>query len=209
MKQWPWLVVLLCGVGLLSACTFQDFVDTITGWIEGPGGGTPTAGAVTHVRIEFDILGTVLREGVDQPDTPLGTGFYGVTGTYNEQTKVFTSTWDGGDYSNTYMEVWLSADETNVEYFYAKQLRNYSFGAWFEYFEVEGENIPYTETILGERYYEIVGQGTHLVFDDIDYKEWSSTVGSEQDPYYKLKEPHLNNIGSDAQSRFLIQVGGP
>ncbi len=208
MRRWPWVVALLCAVALLSACTFQDFIDTITGWIEGPGnGGTPTTGPVANVRLEFDIIGTVRCEGADQPNTPLGTGFYAVSGDYDEQAKVFTSTWDGGDYSNTYVEIWLSADETNIEYFYARQLRNYIYGEWFEYFEIEGENIPYSETILGERYYEIVGAGTHLVFDDIDYKEWSTTLGSEQAPYYELKEPHLNNVGSDAESRFLIQLG--
>jgi len=183
----------------------------VTGWIEGvTGGGTPTTGSVTHVRIDFGILGNVLRAGAEQPNTAIGTAFYAATGgSYNEQTKVFTASWDGGDYTDTYMEVWLSPDETNIEYFYARQIRNYAFGAWFEYFEIEGENIPYTETIQGERYYEIVGAGTHLVFDDVTYKEWSTNVGSLENPYYELKEPHLTNITSDAQSRMLIQIGGP
>jgi len=210
MKRWILAVALLGGVALLAACTFQDFVDTISGWVDGiTGGGTPGAGGAASARIELSLIANVLRGGAEEPNTPIGTVFNAVSATYDPVTRILTASWDGGDYSDTNLEIWLSPDETNIEYFYAHQIRNHSFGAWFEYFQIVGENVWYTQTVNGERYYEVTGESTWLRFDDVIYKEWSTTQGTEQDPFYKIVEPRMNgNVSSDTQSYLQIRISG-
>jgi hypothetical protein len=181
--------LVIAGIALLSGCDFIDqLLDAISG-IGGPGGGgTPAAGSVVSGRLEFHLWGNISESGGSQQGS-VGTMFMSGSGSYNAATKTFTATWDGGDFSNTYFEARLNATEEYIEYFYARQTQSNVWGAWTYVHEIRGYNILYSYTDGNSRYFIVDGSDAHVIVDQLQYKAWSTSLGSASAPVYWVNSP--------------------
>ncbi len=165
----------LLAVAFLSGCELLDkIIDSITGT-----GGT---GAVVSGRLEFHLAATITESGGGSHSGVVGTTFWSGAGNYNDTTKTFTATWDGGDFSNTYFEARLNATEEYIEYFYARQTQSGIWGAWTYVHEIRGYNILYSYTDGNSRYFIVDGSDAHVIVDVLKYKAWSTQIGSAQNP---------------------------
>jgi len=183
------VALMLASVVTLAGCDFLDnIIDMITGGGT-PGGGSTAPGAVVSGRLEFHLAGYVTEDtGMSTPGT-VGTTFFSSGGTYNATTKTFTATWDGGDFSNTYFEARLNATEEYIEYFYTRQKQSGVWGAWTYVHEIRGYNILYSYTDGNSKYFIVDGSDAHVIVDQLVYKAWSISLGSEQNPVEWVSTP--------------------
>lgn len=116
-RRLPAAGVLLVSGAALAGCDLIDhFIDTITG---GPGSGTGGFGAVVSGRMEFRLAAYITKSEGSLESGTVGTAFWSGGGSYDAATRTFTTTSDGGDFSDTYSEVRLNDTEEYVESFYA------------------------------------------------------------------------------------------
>jgi hypothetical protein len=175
-RRLPVAGVLLVSGAALAGCDLIDrFIDTITG---GPGGGTGGFGAVVSGRMEFRLAAYITKsEGCLESGT-VGTAFWSGGGSYDAATRTFTTTWDGGDFSDTYFEVRLNDTEEYVESFYARQTQSGVWGVWTYVHEIRGYNVLYSRTEGTSRFFAVDGSDAHVVVDLFAHKAWSTTLGS-------------------------------
>jgi len=193
-KRLLFIGLLAVGVALLSGCELLDqIIDAITGGGTPGGdisyGGEPSGGEIVDAHIQYWLMVTLLEQ--DWPDAPITTrvgpiaaGFQPDTtatfqpdpGTYNTGTKTFTATWDGGDFSDTYLEVRLSDTEEYVN-FHVRQtqsdIRSVTGNVWTHVNELRGYNIQHSHWSQDRRsrYYEVLGVGAGA-FDLLTHEAW-------------------------------------
>ncbi len=194
------LVLLIAAAMLLPGCALLDM---IPGW---GSGGTPAAG-INAGWIDFSFYGVVTQQGKpDHPQWQLSGTFNAGnrSASYDPATHTFTATWDGGGYSNTYMQIRFNAAEDFVEYFHARQtLLSWS---WWTTYEIEGYDVPYSHSDGDYRYFQVTGASTHTILTKCVYKSWSKSEGTETSPYYALKGQSVANLSSDSTSYIRIRV---
>ena len=213
-------VPVLC-VALLAGCGQRDRTTRDT-----PEGGTPApTGTVANVSINYNFEVTLSERLM--PTHPVTTSqrtvvmefFRPYGGTYDAATRTFTSTWDEqvGDFSNTYLEVRLSAAEDTIEYFYARQTQENVWGAWTFVNEIRGYNIPYSYTDSaadgGARYFAVTGTDAHLSLDRMIYKGvtresegYSMANPNEWASLDSVASPVVDDVIPDSTNNITIQV---
>jgi len=186
MRKRMLLVCLLVGsVALLAGC---DLIDQIIDAISGGSGGSGT-GTVVSGRMEFHLGATIQNDDGTTDQGVVGTTFMSGAGNYDPSDKTFRATWDGGDFSNTYFEARLNSTEEYIEYFYARQTQSNIWGAWTYVHEIRGANILYSYTDGNSRYFIVDGSDAHVIIDLLDYKAWSTGVGSPTSPVHWVTGP--------------------
>ena len=186
--------LVIVGMCLLSGCTFLDgIIDAITGAIDsitgggtGTGGGSGTGGGtgttVVSGRMEFHLYGNInQRSGGTSPGT-IGTTFWSGAGSYNPTTRIFTATWNGGDFSNTFFEAKVSANHEFIEHFYARQTQANVWGAWTFVHEIEGDAILFSHDYGNSKYFIVDGSDARAIVTTLVYKSWSNAIGGPSDP---------------------------
>jgi len=177
--------LLVVGVALLSGCDLLDqFIEGITGGGI-PGGGT---GTVVSGNMGYNLRATVslipnLANPVRTIERFVGVGFSSGGGSYDPDTRKFIATsWDGGDFSNTYFEARLNAAEDAIEYFYARQTRANVWFAWTFVHEIRGYNVPFSYDEGSSRIFSVTGANAHVNVDLLIYKGWSLPGESASNP---------------------------
>ena len=171
--------LLVVGVALLSGCDLLDqFIEGITGGGI-PGGGT---GTVVSGNMGYNLRATVslipnLANPVRTIERFVGVGFSSGGGSYDPNPRKFIATsWDGGDFSNTYFEARLNAAEDTIEYFYARQTRANVWFAWTFVHEIRGYNVssstPPAGAAPGGHYFILKGLNAHATIDLLTYRRW-------------------------------------
>lgn len=182
--------------------------DLISEWIDSIGGGS--TGGFTSARISFSLQGNVARNDVQAQTTVIETKILGTSfqadGTYDAMTRTFSATWDGGDYSQTSMQIRLDPTGGVVERFEARQTRTRASGAWTEVCEISGHDVLFLVADGPARLFLVEGTATSVIIDSIEYREWSRNVGTQADPFYRLVPPQLDNIWSDETSYVEIRL---
>ena len=184
--------LLVVGVALLSGCDLLDqIIDSITGGGT-PGGGTTGPKTVVSGQMDYTLRATVslipnLANPVRTVDRSIGpvpifSWFENID--YDPVNKIFTSTWNGGDFSDTYFEARLNAAEDTIEYFYVRQTRENVWFAWTFVNEIRGYNLPLDPglTVGSSRCFRVEGSNAHLIVDLLTYKEWSLPGESASNP---------------------------
>jgi hypothetical protein len=200
--------LLVVGLALSSGC---ELLDEIIGPI--PGSGTP-GGDVIGVSITYWLMATISEQlASDGPITtyvgPIAAGFQPDGGTYNKAGKTFTSSWDGGDYSDTYMEVRLSTSEDAVDFFWVRQAeeRWSPEGPWRYVDEFRGYNFlhSYWSADRTVRTYEVVGMAYNgATYDLLTYEKWDN-----YDDFPSRRHEWVNSyfdIIPDPDTRITIRV---
>jgi len=200
----------LLAVGvMLAAAIALGGCDVVSDWIDELFGGG-TSGGFTAARIAFSLQGNVARNDVQAQATVIETqelaAVFQASGAYNELTRTFVATWDGGDFSGTHMEIRLNATEEYVEHFEVRQTRVHTFGAWTEVYEIAGHDVLFLADDGPDRLFLVDGPATSVIVDAIEYREWPKNVGTASEPYYRLVPPQLANIWSDASSYVEIRL---
>ena len=188
---------------LLSGCEIiSGFIDSVTG------GGS--SGTYSGARIAFSLKANVARNDAQAQATVLEQktliAAFQASVTYDAGTRTFTATWDGGDFSGTFMEIHLNATEETVQSFEVRQTRTHTLGAWTEMYQISGQDVLHFLNTAQSVQFLVDGATTSLIVDSIDYREWSKNVGSSSDPYYRLWPPQLENIWSDSSSFIEIEL---
>ena len=182
--------LLVVVVAMLSGCDLLDqIIDSITG------GGTPGGGSTTSVypisgRMNFNLDATVWRDdgytGAHTYAGSVGTTFWSGAGNYKVGTHNFAAyTWDGGDFSNTWFSVTLSADEKTIILFSAMQTQANIWGGFTKMHSISGANVPFARVNANSRYYRIEGTAARALVTELGFKMWvpgADNGASEADP---------------------------
>ena len=182
--------LLVVGVALLSGCELLDqIIDGITG------GGTTGGGSTTSVypisgRMKFNLDATVWRDdgytGAHTYAGSVGTTFWSGAGNYKVGTHNFAAyDWDGGDFSNTWFSVTLSADEKTIILFSGMQTQANIWGGYTKWHSISGANIPFARVDGNSRYYRIEGIAARPLVEGLEFMMWvpgADNGASEADP---------------------------
>lgn len=192
--------LLVVGAALLSGC---DLLDQFIAGI--PGGGTGGTGTVVSGSMAYNFRATVslipnLANPVRTTERSVGVEFSSGGGNYNSVARKFIATsWDGGDFSNTYFEARLNAAEDAIEYFYARQTRANVWFAWTFVHEIRGYNVPFSHDEGSSRIFSVTGANTHVNVDLLIYKGWSLPGESASNPSEWINSdaaiiPNIDNV---------------
>jgi len=176
------LIGLLIVVALLSGCAI---LDNITG------GGTISAAYPISGRMKINLAATVWRDdgytGVQSRAGSVAATFWSGAGNYKDDNNNFAAyTWDGGDFSNTWFSVTLSADEKTIILFSAMQTQANIWGGYTKMHSISGNgNFPFARVEGNSRYYRIDGKDARALVTELGFKMWvpgTDNGASEADP---------------------------
>ena len=201
---------LLVVVGaLLAGC---ELLDQIIAAI--PGGGTSGGGEVVDVSITYWLVATIsehLTSGgpITTYVGPIAAAFQPAGGSYNKAGKTFTSSWDGGGLSDTYMEVRLTTSEDAIDFFWVRQTEEVwsPQGPWKYVDEFRGYNFldSYWSADRTVRTYEVVGTAYNgATYDLLTYEKWDN-----YDEFPSRKHEWVNShldIIPDPDTRITIRI---
>jgi len=192
--------LLVVSVALLSGC---EILDNITGGITGGGtGGTET---VVSGSMAFNFRATVslppnFAHPVRTSERFVGVDFSSGGGNYTSVARKFIATsWNGGDFSNTYFEARLNAAKDMIEYFYARQTQANVWFAWTHVYEIRGYNVPFSHAEGSSRIFSVTGANAHVNVDLLIYKGWSLPGESASNPSEWINSdaaiiPNIDNV---------------
>ena len=114
------IALLMVGVALFGGCELLDQIIA-----EIPGSDT-SGGDVIEISITYWLMASISQQlasggPISTYVGGIGAGFQPDGGSYSEISKTFTASWDGGDYSDTYMEVRLNNSGDAVTFFWVRQ----------------------------------------------------------------------------------------
>lgn len=140
----------------------------------------PTTASINNVRISIQVEADLFRdfpEGSSHvPEQRINAVFQSSgTVSYNSATHIFTSTWDGGSFSDTSMYVEFSATRDRIVSFEAHQTKA-TFAGWNEWHMAKGTGIQLAGSDDHYDYYEVLGVETCSVLSEIAYREFSNVV---------------------------------
>jgi hypothetical protein len=196
------------GAALVAALVLSG-CDVISRLIDDLSGGDAPL-AFRSARISFSLQANVTRSDVHPQETTVEPRTlivaFDAAGSYDPLRRTFSAVWDGGDYSETAMEIRLASDAASVASFEVRQTRVHSAGAWTEVYAISGRSVPFLIADGASRLYLIEGSETSASIESIEYREWPNSVGDASHPYYRLAPPQLANIWSDATSYVEIRL---
>ena len=207
-KRLLFIGLLVVGVALVSGC---ELLDQIIAAI--PGGGTP-GGEVVDVSITYWLVATIseqLASGgpITTYEGPIGVACQPDGGSYNKVTKTFTSNWDGGSFSDTYMEVRLNTSEDAIDFFWVRQTEEVwsPQGPWKYVDEFRGYNFldSYWSADRTVHIYEVVGTAYNgATYDLLTYEKWDN-YDEWPSRRHEWVNSHLDVV-PDPDTRITIRV---
>jgi len=162
--------LLVVVVALLSGC---EILDNIIG------GGTTSAAYPISGRMKINLAATVWRDdGYTGAHTYAGSvaaTFWSGAGNYKDDNNNFAAyTWDGGDFSNTWFSVTLSADEKTIILFSAMQTQANIWGGYTKMHSISGNgNLPFARVEGNSRYYRIDGKDARTLVTELMFSMWA------------------------------------
>jgi len=200
--------LLVAGGALLSGC---ELLDQIIAAI--PGSGAP-GGEIVDVSVTYSLVATISEQLASGGPitTYVGTiaaAFQPDGGSYNKAGKTFTSSWDGGGVSDTYMEVRLNTSEDAIDFFWVRQSeeRWSPEGPWRYVDEFRGYNFlhSYWSVDRKVRTYEVIGTAYRgATYDLLTYEKWDN-----YDDFPSRKHEWVNSyldIVPDPETMITIRI---
>lgn len=202
-----WLVAVFVGAVFLAGCDFLAFIDDLFDRTVDPGGGI---GGVTFVQIivEYDFGIEVMTEGIGLQPWPLFASI-GSIGPLVFATASNTYLVETPPGSDPYVKMSIQLDESGSEIrdLEVERRMSHGFDTWERIDEIIAFDIPYHRVEGDSTFYRIdVANSQWIGLELVDYRDWSKTLHTEQNPMYWVSNPRAMQGYFDADPNRYLEI---
>lgn len=190
------VIVVIVGVIGLAGCDFQAIIDDLLGGGT-PGGGSGIGGVTfTQVIVEYEFGIEVMRQPTPQDVAVLEPwSLFASLGSigplvFDTATNTYTVSTPIGSDPYVLFSITLDSAGSIITYLDAYRRMSHGYGGWERIDRIIAEDIPYDRVEGLSTFYRIDASNlgwAGLLFTD--YRDWSKTAHTEQNPMYWVVDP--------------------
>lgn len=202
------LVAVLVGAVFLAGCDFMAFIDDLLSGSTDPDGSG--IGGVTFVQIIVDYeFGIEVMTDDSGLQSWLLDASIGSIGPLSFDASINTYTVETPQGSDPYVKMSIQLDESGsmIRDLVVERRMSHGFDTWERIDKIVAFDIPYHRVEGASTYYRIdVSLPQWIGLELVDYKDWSKTENSEQNPNYQVVDPHAMQPYFDADPDRFIEI---
>jgi len=210
-------VVVLAGAVCLAGCELLDIINDLFGGgvPDGTGGGGIGGVTFTRIIVEYAFGIEVMRRSEDPqlyPPTLEPWSLLASIGSigqlaFDATTNTYTVETPQGSDPYVKMSIGLDASGSMIRDLVVERQMSHGLDAWERIDKIVAFDIPYDRVEGNSTFYRIDADNVSWIgLDRVDYKDWSKTVHTEQDPMYWVVDPSTMQGYFDADPDRYIEI---